>query len=412
MKKMMLFRNIKFEGNNIVVKLSNRTHGYYQTVIIEPRAGSNEIYIRDISNILARHTDEVVRDKAKPLFHYIRNWYIENKMKQPHTPVQAPITSGTVIFNLDPATGMPSNNPPIDILPLAEEKPKSILPEKTFDIHIPNKVADYMMPDQSRSVLSSIRRGKNVLLVGPSGCGKSRLIVELAKLEGANLERINLNGGVTDASLVGEKGLRVTDTGTETFFQYGVLPTAMKKGSWLLLDELDFCQPEYLAVLQAVFEGNGTPLVIMDNGGERIVPHEDFRIIACANTLGRGDTGGYHGTNALNIATLDRWAIVTMDYTEKEARVLKEILESDELISKMMSLTKRVRESIKQQQLPDMVFSTRRLIHLAEALKDPNMSFKEAIEMELLGRTTNEERAIIFEYVKDIFGKEYFTEAN
>lgn len=391
-KKMSLFRNIKFDGNNIVLKLTNGTHNYDQTIVISPAPntqGTTYIYNRDIYNSLRNHQDEVIRDKAKPLYHFVKNWYIVNKAKQGQTSSNSSV-------------------PKIDVMALAEEK-IDLLPKKTFDIKLPSKVDDYMMPEEARSVLSSIRRGKNVLLVGPSGCGKSRLIRILAKHEGAKLERVNLNGGVTDASLVGEKGLQVTGEGTQTFFQYGILPSAMKEGAWLLLDELDFCQPEYLAVLQAVFEGNKTPLVIMDNGGERIVPHDNFRIIATANTLGRGDMGGYHGTNALNIATLDRWSIVTMDYTNKEARVLKDILESDELVSKMMSLTKRIRESIKQQQLPDMVFSTRRLIHWAEALKDENMDFNEAIEMELLGRLTEEERKIISEFVKDVFGKDYFT---
>jgi cobaltochelatase CobS len=230
------------------------------------------------------------------------------------------------------------------------------------------------------------------------------MVMELARKEGARLERVNLNGGTTDTSLVGEKGLRSDEAGnTVTYFQYGILPKAMKEGAWLLLDEIDFCQPEYLAVMQAVFEGNGTPLTIMDNEGEKIHPHPDFRIIATANTLGRGDTNGYHGTNMLNIATLDRWSVITMDYTKHEPKILLSILGDEKLVDKMMTLTKRIREAIKQGQLPDFVFSTRRLICWAEALLDSSLNFVEATEVEIMGRYLKEERAIIGEFIKDIF---------
>ena len=262
----------------------------------------------------------------------------------------------------------------------------------------------YVLPPEHKMVLSALDRKKNIMIVGPSGCGKSRMVMELATIAGKKLERVNLNGGTTDTSLVGEKGIKTDEKGNAiTYFQYGILPKAMKEGSWLLLDEIDFAQPEYLAVLQAVFEGNGTPLTILDNEGERIYPHEDFRIVATANTLGRGDTNGYHGTNMLNIATLDRWSVIQMDYTRHEPKILHKIVGDEKLVDKMMTLAKRVRESIKQGQLPDLVFSTRRLIHWAEALTDKMLNFVDATEVEILGRLTKEERAIIGEFVKDIF---------
>jgi cobaltochelatase CobS len=175
----------------------------------------------------------------------------------------------------------------------------------------------------------------------------------------------------------------------------------MKEGHWLLLDELDFCQPEYLATLQAVFEGNNTPLTLSDNGGEKIYPHKDFRIIATANTLGRGDTNGYHGTNMLNIATLDRWTIITMDYSKHENKLLAKIVDSD-IAEKMVAVAKRVRNAIKVGELPDYVFSTRRLLHWAEAVVD--MGFELGTEAEVLGRLLSEERKIISEFVYDTFG--------
>jgi ATPase subunit of ABC transporter with duplicated ATPase domains len=64
---------------------------------------------------------------------------------------------------------------------------------------------EYIMPKkESQIVLSSLKRGKNLLLVGASGCGKSKMILELAKQEGKTVSRLPLNGGCTDASFIGE----------------------------------------------------------------------------------------------------------------------------------------------------------------------------------------------------------------
>jgi len=143
----------------------------------------------------------------------------------------------------------------------------------------------------------------------------------------------------------------------------------------------------------------------MENGGEKIYPHPDFRIIATSNTVGRGDRGGYHGTNMLNIATLDRWGIVKMGYNKTaEKSLLMTILDNEFLVDKMLQLSDRIRDSIKEEVLPDFVFSTRRLIHWAESIKSELITFKEALELEIIGRLTSEEGSIINEFVRDTFG--------
>jgi len=105
----------------------------------------------------------------------------------------------------------------------------------------------------------------------------------------------------------------------------------------------------------------------------------------------------------MNIATLDRWTVITMTYTDHEPELLARILPKDTVL-KMMQVTQRIRTAINQGQLPDLVFSTRRLLHWAEAMKDSSLTFKQSVEMEVMGRFTGEEREIVGEFVKDAFG--------
>lgn len=84
---------------------------------------------------------------------------------------------------------------------------------------------------------------------------------------------------------------------------------AYEKGGVFLLDEVDASDPDALTSFNAALENGSCPFP-----DKLIAMHKDFVCIAAGNTYGRGADRQYVGRNQLDAATLDRFAIVEMDY--------------------------------------------------------------------------------------------------
>jgi cobaltochelatase CobS len=159
-------------------------------------------------------------------------------------------------------------------------------------------------------LIDSIHAEENVILTGGTGVGKTTHVTQLAARVGQPLLRINFNGETRMSDLVGK--IQVIDG--ETRWVDGVLPMAMRKGYWLLLDELDFADPSVLSLLHPVLEEEPM-LVLKENSGEIIKPHPDFRLFATANSIGamQDRASAYAGTTQMNEAFLDRWQVLFVD---------------------------------------------------------------------------------------------------
>ncbi len=84
-----------------------------------------------------------------------------------------------------------------------------------------------------------------VLLIGETGTGKTHAVKTLASKNGKKYTRIGLTGETSVDEFVGRIGLK----SGETHWQDGVLLQAMKKGHYLLIDEVNAALPEILFVL-------------------------------------------------------------------------------------------------------------------------------------------------------------------
>lgn len=258
----------------------------------------------------------------------------------------------------------------------------------------------FFFPPYADHVRQAIQAGERTMLVGPTGCGKSQLVMALAKQAGANLMRVSLHGEISAAELV---GMYKINEERSMVFQPGPLIRAMQTpNTWLLLDEIDAAVPQVLFVLQSVLEDN--PSLFVPELGETITATNGFRIIATANTLGKGDdTGLYAGTNVLNEAFLDRFhCVFDVDYLEP-AQEKKVILGrvptlSPAVAERMIKAANDLRKALKDGTVYS-TFSTRRLIAWASKTAQLQDS-KQASVYTVLNRVGPDDRRVFEEVLQ------------
>jgi cobaltochelatase CobS len=154
------------------------------------------------------------------------------------------------------------------------------------------------------SIITNLDAGEHVLMVGPAGTGKSTIAEQAAEALGLEFYAISLSPQTPTSQLVGY--MQATGEYVGTLFR-----KAYEHGGVFHFDEFDNGHPSILATVNAAL-ANGQ-MAFPDRMVKR---HADFRAVASANTYGRGADRKYVGRQALDMATLDRFAIEYVDVDE------------------------------------------------------------------------------------------------
>lgn len=256
-----------------------------------------------------------------------------------------------------------------------------------------------------------VEQDLNLLLTGPTGCGKTSSVLALAALLGQPVERVNLHGDVRSGDFLGEKVVELDEATGQAVVVWrdGVLPRAMRTGRWLVVDEIDAAPASILMTLQSVLEP-WRRLTLSANHGEVVVPIPGFRLIATANTIGRGDeTGLYVGTNVLNEATLDRFVVRECGYLSqgREIRLLQGRTGiSRDLATKMVAVADLIRSGAQREECYT-TFSTRRLVSwaaLVVCLGGRPADVRRGYRLAVAGKLSAEDRSYVAAIVQRIFG--------
>lgn len=153
------------------------------------------------------------------------------------------------------------------------------------------------------TVLKFVANDEPVYLVGPAGSGKNHLCKQVA-------DALGLKFYFTNAVTQEYKLTGFTDANGN--YQPTQFYKAFTEGGVFMLDELDASIPEVLVILNAAIANRyfdfPAPIGYVE-------AHPDFKIIAAGNTIGKGADYEYVGRNQLDGASLDRFAIVPIDYS-------------------------------------------------------------------------------------------------
>ena len=206
-----------------------------------------------------------------------------------------------------------------------------------------------------------------IFVTGLSGNGKTLMIEQIhAKLK-KELIRVNITIETDEDDLLG--GFRLVNG--ETKFVPGPVIEAMERGCTLLLDECDLGSNKLLA-LQPVLEGQG---VFLKKINKWIKAKPGFNVMATANTKGKGsEDGRYIGTNILNEAFLERFAVTFEQPYANPSTEKKIVLGSmtkynkvdEEFAENLVTWADVIRKTFYDGGI-DEVISTRRLDHIVKA---------------------------------------------
>lgn len=169
-------------------------------------------------------------------------------------------------------------------------------------------VAKYVLvPSVQRHVRSLARAalcGRSpVLLQGPTSAGKTSMVEYLAHLTGHVCVRIN-NHEHTDISEY--IGAYATDESGKMSFSEGLLVQALRKGHWLILDELNLAPSEVLEALNRLLDDNRE--LFIPETQEIVRPHPHFMLFATQNPAGT-----YGGRKTLSLAFRNRFVELHVD---------------------------------------------------------------------------------------------------
>ena len=280
-----------------------------------------------------------------------------------------------------PALGSSAVAPAATVTPVAAVAPVAPMirvaasapqPEAALAFHVGNLIPERMSSyvpfgcHKDIKTIVSKRVFFPVYVTGLSGNGKTTTFEQVCAELSREFFRVNITPETCEDDLLG--GFRLLNG--ETVWVDGPVVTAMKRGAFLLLDEVDLGSTKVMC-LQPVLEGKG---VFLKKTNTWIYPAKGFTVGLTGNTKGRGDeTGKFVGTNIMNEAFLDRVPLtIEQEYPkpETETKIVVKIMEQNgevdqEFAEILVKWADQIRRSYAEG-ASEEVITTRRLIQAAQ----------------------------------------------
>ena len=238
-----------------------------------------------------------------------------------------------------------------------------------MDSLVPSKFQGFVPWGHYSTINQVVKSGMfyPIFITGLSGNGKTLMVEQVHAAAKKDLIRVNITIETDEDDLLG--GFRLVNG--ETKFVPGPVIEAMQRGCTLLLDECDLGSNK-LMCLQPVLEGKG---VYLKKVNKWVTPKNGFNVMATANTKGKGsDDGRFIGTNILNEAFLERFAI-TIEQPYATTAVEKKIVlgsmskygkVDEDFATNLVTWAEVIRKTFYDGGIDELI-STRRLDHIVKA---------------------------------------------
>ena len=210
---------------------------------------------------------------------------------------------------------------------------------------IPSDITYILEGTPPEMVVYTLESGESLLIVGESGVGKSKMIHYLAQETNTPLLNACGHNEVTVENLLGS----MTVVNGNTIWKDGILPEAMRRGYWLLLDEINSIDPGVMKVINEILDNRKITITVA--GEPRIVrANKDFRFVC---TMNPPDSPIYKGIEMMSFELMDRFdTVVYLDYLspETESKLIMDMTGfSDEVVARrIVQFANTIRKAMRE----------------------------------------------------------------
>lgn len=261
---------------------------------------------------------------------------------------------------------------------------------KVTEVHLGNgeiRKLDGIQHAVFPTVLTGISERMPLWLVGPAGTGKSTIGEQAAQALGLDFSSKSCSAQTTEVALLGYMSATGDYVTTEFRKRY-------EHGGVFLLDEVDNGNPNVLTVLNSALSNS---FMAFPDG--MVHRHENFVLVATANTFGNGATAEYVGRNPIDKAFINRFSVIQVGYDSavEEAMLASVVGLPTAVATKWLTAVRKMRANAETSGLK-VIVSPRATLQGAKWLRN-GVPMSTVIEMTVLKGTKDDQSAKILDGV-------------
>ena len=268
---------------------------------------------------------------------------------------------------------------------LKNQPKETVVINKAKETKVEIKTAHKIFPKLLKMTTSP---NVNVALVGAAGCGKTHIASQIAKALEMDFTSISMTAGTSEGQLTGWL-LPVEENGRFTFVASKFLELYERGNAVILLDEMDASDANMLLIANQAL-ANGGFYCATRNEKTYVKRGENVILIGAMNTWGNGADLQYCGRSDLDMASLDRFVFLPMDY-DKDLE--KKLIPNDTL----RSWADNIRKNIARNKL-ERILSTRKLTAFESLLSNADFTMSDIEETYFMGWSADEKAKAVGNY--------------